>query len=368
MKTTGSRRIFSLLSASIPSVAFLSMAMFVPQAHAQDENLFFASDFHNEPEKLKALITASCINSYFCETVGIVGDFGAGMPTQESDWFAVQLAINEVVPYSQKIFSQGNHDENTTYYSHDSGLVSFAPDGGGEEHNKYYDVFVIDVKDFNNGTALSTLKGISNLCSQNSKVLFVMSHYPLHSLRNGIDQSAAKNIFNFLQTCSDGGRDVVFLWGHNHRKNSSGVSYDDGVDYIVTAGGKIGGSSSIIGVADQNLKFTYLNAGYILPKESNSTSSATNVTVDLNKIIVRRYQDPKETVTVNRKGSTCGNGSCDSSRGENSCSCSKDCGYHVAGSCAGHCGGNAGQCWCDWECLAMGDCCADMQPVCGCRQ
>lgn len=36
-----------------------------------------------------------------------------------------------------------------------------------------------------------------------------------------------------------------------------------------------------------------------------------------------------------------------------------------AGSCEGLCGGQAGACYCDTECLQYGDCCADACDLCG---
>lgn len=33
-------------------------------------------------------------------------------------------------------------------------------------------------------------------------------------------------------------------------------------------------------------------------------------------------------------------------------------------SCRGHCGANAGSCWCDAECAALGDCCSDIEDFC----
>jgi secreted trypsin-like serine protease len=34
-------------------------------------------------------------------------------------------------------------------------------------------------------------------------------------------------------------------------------------------------------------------------------------------------------------------------------------------SCQGSCGGNAGNCWCDADCTALGDCCSDIATYCG---
>lgn len=35
------------------------------------------------------------------------------------------------------------------------------------------------------------------------------------------------------------------------------------------------------------------------------------------------------------------------------------------GSCFGKCGGGAGSCWCDYQCIEKGDCCDDYQDMCG---
>lgn len=75
---------------------------------------------------------------------------------------------------------------------------------------------------------------------------------------------------------------------------------------------------------------------------------------------------------------TCGDGVCEPGIGENSCNCWPDCetlttstpapGEPASGSCSGMCGGqsSAGDCFCDAQCEAYGDCCQDKEAVCGC--
>ncbi len=67
-------------------------------------------------------------------------------------------------------------------------------------------------------------------------------------------------------------------------------------------------------------------------------------------------------------GKACGDDGCGGSCGtcESGTMCSA--GQCVAGGCAGKCGGSSsgpwGQCWCDNQCVNMGDCCADACEVC----
>ena len=58
----------------------------------------------------------------------------------------------------------------------------------------------------------------------------------------------------------------------------------------------------------------------------------------------------------------CGDGNCDQL--EDSLNCPEDCTEEVIGSCENNCGGNAGSCWCDDQCMSLGDCCPDFNEFC----
>ena len=125
----------------------------------------------------------------------------------------------------------------------------------------------------------------------------MLSHLPLHSKRNNIDQTAAVRIFDTLQKYGES-LDIVFLWGHNHSR----AEYDDNVDYVALPGETIAIDSIsendrylIASVANSELRFTCLNAGYV-----QAASSATVLTIDTDEILIQRYGKHAQTEIVDR--------------------------------------------------------------------
>lgn|GEM_PF-3459920 len=58
----------------------------------------------------------------------------------------------------------------------------------------------------------------------------------------------------------------------------------------------------------------------------------------------------------------CGNGKCEKP-GEDAITCPKDC-TKQGGTCKDKCSGKSGNCWCDKQCVQMGDCCTDYAKYC----
>lgn len=279
--------------------AFLSLSALASQAVAQ-EYLFFASDIHDKEGDLLNHIGSQCYTPEYgnrCEAIGLVGDFNLQDPTpvDSTPQNTNQLSIDI---YSQLewqlntvnlVYSQGNHDENNDFFSSAGGNVTGPV---SLYDNQFYDIYRINSKDFTN--ACPALK--THLATVTNKMLFVMSHYPLHSNRDGIDQGAATCIFDALSDAAGRGQDITFLWGHNHLRDGR-PDYDANVKMIAISGQTVKtglGNSYLNGVADKTLNFSYVNAGY------SKTGSSTLVMLHEVWMIIIRNGVGSELVWVNR--------------------------------------------------------------------
>lgn len=334
------------LAKRLSTAAFL-FGILLPQPASSAERIFFASDVHDYIANLQSLASSHATS---CELAAILGDYpsatGPNAATTLADFKEAYYTMFSYVPST--ILTQGNHDGE--FFRDGTGLNFYS--------NLQYNIYVISVDDFTNAsTELSSFLSTYN----ENKVLFVLSHYPLHSKR--VSEQAAVAIFNTLQSHGST-KDIVFLWGHNH----SSSSYDAGVNYVVSPGGSIGSGNSdtIAAVKNATFQFTYLNAGYVKPIDGTSPS-ATVVTVRSDDITIDRYGNRAQSASVTRRvsGVPCGNDSC-SAPDENACNCYEDCGSRT-GSCDGSCGDQgSGDCFCDDACAWYGDCCPDKQSICGC--
>ena len=132
-----------------------------------------------------------------------------------------------------------------------------------------------------------------------NKPIFVLSHLPLHyNYRTMKDKggASAMYIINALNAANDAGLNIIFLFGHNH---SGG--YDD---YLGGAAIYVPKGDSII-VADPanyanapietELKFTYMNFGYVSSYGTNGTGVDTALTMctfriqENGDVIITRY-------------------------------------------------------------------------------
>ena len=114
-----------------------------------------------------------------------------------------------------------------------------------------------------------------------SKVIIVLSHYPLHAKRD--DNDGAYYWHQALNTVATGAasgdstveRDIVFFHGHNHTVDSNEYVYDVGDSMSIQ-----NGSST----TSENIYYTYATAGYL-----NQNSKATLVTITDEKVVLEKY-------------------------------------------------------------------------------
>ena len=119
-----------------------------------------------------------------------------------------------------------------------------------------------------------------------SKVIIVVSHYPLHVRRN--DNVGATYWCDALNTVAVGNdttidRNVAFFWGHNHTSESSADTavYHVAPNSTLSVQGTTKNSS-----VSKTIYFTYANAGYL-----NSHSSATLITITGSTITFDKYKE-----------------------------------------------------------------------------
>jgi hypothetical protein len=271
---------------AIKTLAIFLPIIVMPKEASAQEYLFFSSDIHNQKSTLLTRVGEACGNPNKCELIGLVGDYNLQDPSvmySTADDLS-NIALNVYITLNWQtngmnfVTTQGNHDTENEFFVaggyFTSGPVMI-------ENNTNYDVYRINVSDF--ASICSNLT--SYLSTVTSKMLMVMSHYPLHSNRDGIDQNGANCIFTALQNAAARGQDITFLWGHNHYR-SGRPDYDANVRMVAAPGQtiqSIAGNTYNNANANQALKFSYVNAGYSI------TGAAALIALTSTSMTITRY-------------------------------------------------------------------------------
>ena len=318
-----SGRFFGRAGLLTTTVGLLSLTM-VHQASAQ-ETLFFSSDIHDCYGKLSEIV--NCTKGGLCETgietVGLVGDYNTNDPfprqSSDTDISIVAGSMNEEEDTHQEkppinlVMARGNHDEEIVndsvfftrevhFPTHPLSVDLTAPELADND----YAMFTIDVKDFGDTTVPGK---IATFAAANPyKVLFILSHYPLHSLREDLKPFTiqAEAIFNRLNELGQQ-HDIVFLWGHNHRE----TKLNDNVRMVAVPSETIAETSSAQNdlvnnqVAQTPLTFTYMSAGFLKGEGATICGekpiSYSVVDIYDNEVEIKRYDSTPITVSINRK-------------------------------------------------------------------
>lgn len=281
-------------------------AVYAPYAaHDLSETVLFAgSDF--QPTGYDTSGIRSLMGSLMQQGYGLFDGFlmvGDYTPENGHDESSKGLAVLDNVISQNvnfgKVYSQGNHDVEST--------VGMNPSGNNDPLNGTYGVYVVNEDDYDaygNGglTVAADLTAYFNeklASGWGNKPIFVMSHLPLHynyrTMKDGGAKSAM-HVIDALNAASDAGLNIIFLIAHNH---SGG--YDD---YLGGAAIYIPKGDSIL-VADPanhknapietELRFTYMNAGYIAYYADMGKGADTALTVSTFRIqedgsvIITRY-------------------------------------------------------------------------------
>ena len=182
-----------------------------------------------------------------------------------------------------KYYTQGNHDA--------AGIDLLPAYGNNDNPYAPYGVFILheDRFDCYGGGGKKAAQDLTAYFNEKlesgwgNKPIFVTSHIPLHynarTARDGMGASA-KYIVDALNAASEAGLNIIFMIGHNH-----GSGYDD---YLGGAAVYVPKGETIV-VPDHNnyrnapieteLKFTYMNYGYVSSYGTNSTGVDTALTM-----------------------------------------------------------------------------------------
>jgi len=168
-----------------------------------------------------------------------------------------------------KVYAEGNHDAPT--------VEKLNPYGNNDPVGGTYGVFVIHEEDYGQFGGTSANDPAADLKAyfdekiasgwDTKKPIFVMTHVPLHfNWRTVSDYGAGKNAQGIVEALNYGGENgfnVIFLFGHNH--SSDYDAYVGGSAIYLAKGDTmlIAKPENYKEYQEVELKFTYMNAGYV---------------------------------------------------------------------------------------------------------
>ncbi len=270
----------------------------------------FGMDVHQNLDAFTQFLTCVANDDVIPDVVAQGGDFNnhkmSGPLGKDVNSDVIDPIVEAVFPYAVKIYTQGNNDHSDLI-----GEGNFVETGVAYEGEDYI-IYGINEYDFplsnissnggnaatKNDTAAATISDLRTFLTEQKgagKVIFILSHVPLHQSRD--DNPYGYNMAVMLNTVIDNDLDVVFLWGHNHTTDTSQTYRDRGSTV-----------SFYNGSSGQNLEteFIYAAAGYINGSSTNTSviDSGTVATVTDTEIILTRYQrnncSKTETLTAER--------------------------------------------------------------------
>ena len=261
--------------------------------------LFLATDRHANTSIIGTMINnmEAKIGENELDYLGLGGDMVGSGGTHPS--YSSSTVLEEVTGATSSLSAAnvdivaGIHDMNV---NDDAGIVLPYSGGGAQifEGDRFYVYGVPEscISGAVSGVTPSTeadkfVTWASNVADK-SKVIIVLSHYPLHQRRN--DNTYAYEWAEALNTVAVGDdttidRDVAFFWGHNHTEESAA---DTAVYHVAPTG-----SISVQGCSSsQTIYFTYANAGYL-----KANSSATLVSITDTAIKFEKYKSSSVSTT-----------------------------------------------------------------------
>ena len=248
----------------------------------------FGSDVHGVTSKITSIFGGVAAAGVYPAVVNFLGDTCLPMATVSStvnDALGYMPSI--VYVYAEKHDTENNCDIGTAW--NETKQVY--------ETDDYY-IFSInetDIKD-DNGSEEIFSSWVENI--DKTKVVFVISHRPLHERRN--DTFNTNNWYKVISKAAET-TDIVFLWGHNHYQEATA---DVNAYYVA----KNGDEKLKIAYGDEvTPNFTYVNAGYIDANERTAGNGdvkrrgiVTVAEVTADSIILQDYdQNGKYSGTYN---------------------------------------------------------------------
>ena len=213
--------------------------------------------------------------------------------------------INELNNYTNgfvignKVFAEGNHDAPT--------VEMLSPYGNNDPLNGTFGAFVIHEEDYGQFGAGDGQKVGNDLKAyfdekiasgwDQKKPIFVLTHVPLHfNWRTISDYGAGKNaqyIVDALNYGGENGFNIIFLFGHNHSGDYD--SYLGGSSIYLAKGDTmlIAKPENYKEYKEVELKFTYMNSGYVgyhVEQGADWTLTMTTFRIKANgEVVITRY-------------------------------------------------------------------------------
>lgn len=280
-----------ILSALLVVVLVFSLmpvtALAADTSDFQTAAIFF-SDVHGIATDMTPVLSAINATGVSYETVGLVGDTFS--ETVSGTTTGMTSTIKGVLNNNVEVCYAWGHDDAGSNIPSNSGLL-YSGD--------HYYIYHISDKDMRPATGTASVAAAISAFEaaaasmDKTKVLFIMSHLPLHATAG--DNLSAITWYNSITQIANT-MDVVFFWGHNHSTESLPTSMDQ-IAYYVSNGGSI----RIPNGGTRPLNFTYMNAGYIDGEGSTPgrLGVATTVKLYANTMVFQDYTASGEYNTAN---------------------------------------------------------------------
>ena len=336
----------AFLVAALAVLMILCSQAFTTTAHAAGDRtvLAFTSDAHNDSNNNSGKRTGTFIDSVVAEfgkldAMGFCGDMGSASAGESDFWNYVQKVIDAVAEKNvTAVYTTGNHEFYNGNYATTTNAVknNFKVDQIGLEGDNFV-IYCLGTDNWNNTRDNYTTEQVSKLTSflesaSPDKPIFVISHFPLHSIGSRTTANADL-VIDALNAGAARGLKITFLWGHNHTyANSSETNYDEifapessitytssskkTIDFYYCAAGCMSdsdygaGSGAVKGKglvvtidSDDKLYFSYRSAAGVDVTEGGPLTEqdpvyATDLTLDQASVTVEQGRSVKVSATV----------------------------------------------------------------------
>ena len=295
----------------------LSVTTFASSINVDDndkvDTIAFTSDTHNTGDNASANRLSSWIEnvaikeSDMLETMAGLGDY-AGYKSYFKDYWDRVKPVLDAVDNSEYIknkgiFVAGNHDwlNGNLMLSLNSTAKRIEKKRGKVIEGDSYRIYCFGASSTFELFDSASISGLESFLKKtnDSKPIFIISHYPLHKTDERSMLNASK-VVNILNKYSDT-RNIFFIWGHNH---TDAHSCEHNYDRVIT------GSIPSKG-GDISIKFTYAAGGCM--SDSDYASGAghvkgkglvASINKETNDVTLKYYDkdgNPFEATTIKSK-------------------------------------------------------------------
>ncbi|MBQ0035938.1 MAG: metallophosphoesterase [Firmicutes bacterium] len=270
------KRILTLLLTTL-LLAFLSVSTFASSINIADntnvDTIAFTSDTHNIGGNVSANRLSSWITSVatkegdMIDTMAGLGDYAGYKSYFKDYWDRVKPVFDAVdeSPYvGRSVFVAGNHDwlNGNLMLSLNSTAKRIEKKRGKVIDGDSYKIYCFGASSTFELFDSASISGLESFLKKtdNSKPIFIISHYPLHKTSER-SMTNANKVVNILNKYSkERNLNIFFIWGHNHSDASSTEKNYDKVftESIPSRGGDI------------SINFTYAAGGCMCDEEYTS--------------------------------------------------------------------------------------------------